>query len=488
MNGNLLPYQKQAKNFIISHSHCGLFLDMGLGKTLTTLSALEDLMQTRDIKGHILVIAPKNIARTTWVDEIQKWGFNFRCQSLIINEKGKQLTANKRKALLFDALTAPQGIYFINRELIPSLIDFYVDRSVKPNGQYRFPQGWIFKTVVIDELQSFKSYNSERFKALKFVRPDIDRFIGLTGTPTPNGLEDLWSEIFLMDGGQRLGKNITTYRNTFFKPGRYMNGYPIEYLPKPGAEDEIYKRIKDLVISMKNTMLKLPPVTYNDVYVHMTDDEYKIYKEFMRTQVLTIDEDTEVTAANSAVLQAKLSQMASGAIYLPNEDNSDILVYQEIHKHKLEQLEYIVNNTDSPVLVAYHFRSDREMIEKYFMNLKDSPNATVFDGSPQMLKLWNSGAIPLMLIQPASAGHGLNFQQGGHTLVWYTITWSLEEYLQTNARLYRQGQKHPVVIHHLLTDKTVDPRILKGVLQKDENEQNLLEAVRLTIRNTLDNI
>lgn len=483
MQPNLLPYQQCAKDFALNTPYCGLFLDCGLGKTLITLSVIDELIKNHKLSGHVLIIAPKNIARSTWVDEIRKWDFDFRYKSLLVDEKGKELSKKKREQLYLEALNAPQTIYFINRELIPSMINFYVDRTVKPYGRYNFTQGWIFKMIVIDELQSFKSYKSQRFNALKTIMPDVMKFIGLTGTPTPNGLEDLWSEIYLMDRGLRLGKNITTYRNAFFNPGMIANGYPVKYIPKRGAEQEIYNRVKDIVISMKNTHLNLPPITYNDVYVYMSDDEYDLYKSFAKEKILDIDEDIQIVASNAAILTAKLSQMASGAIYLPDETNkkSDIAAYQVIHERKLEQLGYIIQNTDSPVLVAYHFKSDKDMICRYLNASKNSPNAVVFDGSPEMLSEWNQGKIPVLLIQPASAGHGLNFQEGGHTLIWYTISWSLEEYIQTISRLQRQGQTKPVIVHHIMTAKTIDKRILNNVLEKDADEQNLLEAIRLTI-------
>ena len=336
---------------------------------------------------------------------------------------------------------------------------------------------WCFPTVIIDELQSFKSHDSIRFKALKSVSNCITRFIGLTGTPTPKGPMDLWAEIYLMDNGKRLGKNITAYRNTFFLPGRIVNGYPIEWIPKPDAEQEIYNRIKDLVISLKNTNLTLPPITYNNIFVYLSDGESKVYKKLLKTQVLAFDNGDKIVAQNAAVLTAKLSQMASGAIY--TNENHD---YKIIHKHKLEQCEYIINNTDSPVLIAYHFKSDKEMLLNYF---KDTDiKVHVFDGSPEMIHKWNNKELPVMLIQPASAGHGLNLQQGGHTLIWYTMPWSLEAYLQTNARLYRQGQTEHVMIHHLLAYNTIDTHILDVLEKKDASEQALLDAVLQTIEET----
>lgn len=493
MQLKLEPYQRQSVDFIKKTPFCGLFLEPGLGKTAVTLTAIYELAKERQLPhGHILVIAPKNIARSTWIDEMKKWGFNFRYKSLIVNEKGKDLSKKAREKLFLEALTEKPTIYFINRELVKTLVDFYVDRSEEtrkryPKGRYNYSQGWIFKTVIIDELQSFKSYKSQRFLSMKCICAHIDRFIGLTGTPAPNGLEDLWAEIFLMDKGARLGKNITEFRKKFMDPGLVIKGNLVNYKPKPGAKEAVYELIKDLAISMENTILNLPSVTYSDTVVHMNDIEYAMYKTFAKKRVVEVMHDdnmdtTEITAANAASLHIKLSQIASGAIYLDDEaSKSSAPAYKVIHEHKLEYLEYIVNNTSSPVLVAYHFKSDKDMICKYFEASKDLPDVTVFDGSPEMLHAWNRREIPVMLIQPQSAGHGLNFQQGGHTLVWYTITCSLEEYIQTNARLHRNGQTHPVTIHHLLADKTIDRHILDRVLKKDADERELLDAVKLAI-------
>lgn len=464
LNIQLHPYQVQAKEFIKSRPYCGLFLDMGLGKTLITLSALYDL----NPKGHVLVIAPKNIARSTWFDEIEKWNIPIRTKSLIVDEEGKGLKKEDRLKLYEEVLNDPPTMYFINRELVVDL----VKNRPKVEGE----KVWPYPNVVIDEMQSFKTYNSKRFKALQKVRPNIERLIGLTGTPTPNGLMDLWSQIYLMDEGTRLGRNITAYRESFFRPGLHINGYPVEWIPLHWSEDEIHKRISDLVISIKNTNLKLPKCTFNNVFVHMDDKEMAMYNKLMKTSVLEIG-DEQVTAVNTAVLTAKLSQMASGALYV--NENHD---YEIIHERKLEQCEYIIRNTGSPVIVAYHFKSDLKMIKDYL--IKMGHDAQKFDGSPEMIHKWNRGEVPVMLIQPASAGHGLNLQDGGHTLIWYTIPWSLESYLQTNARLHRQGQKNPVVIHHLMTKGTIDRRILKAIDKKDTSQKALLEAVRITIDQT----
>lgn len=470
---NLHDYQQIAKDFLMKTPKAGLFLDVGFGKTLTTLAALMDMASQGLISGHILVVAPKAIARSTWIDEMAKWGINASFISLIVNDKGKQLTKKKRIEKYEQIETQKASFYFINKELIVDLVKWHVDNK-KP---------WPFPTVIIDELQSFKSYKSNRFKALKVMSPEIKRFIGLTGTPIPNGLMDLWAQIYLMDDGYRLGKNITTYRNTYFNPGLVVNNNVVSWWPKEGVEDVIYQRISDIVISVKNPNIKLPPVTYNDVYCYMDPDEEKMYKDLAKDQVLDLQSsdgsEISIEAGNAAILSARLSQMASGTLYTDDELN-----YVVIHTKKLEQLEYIINNTNSPVLVAYHFKSDKSQITNYLTEA--GFDVRVFDGSPEMIHDWNDGQIPIMLLQPQSAGHGINIQDGGHTLVWYTVPWSLEEYVQTCGRLARQGQKHPVVIHHLLTAGTIDRKILKVVNDKDNAERALMNAVSAEIEDIME--
>ena len=467
----LHDYQEMAKQFLMSHPKAGLFLDVGFGKTLTTLAALMELGQHNMLSPYILVIAPKAIARSTWIDEMQKWGINACYESLIVNEKGKQLSKEKRYEKYEQILSHPPAIYFINRELIVDLIQWHIDNK-KP---------WPFQTVIIDELQSFKSAKSQRFKYMKKISPYIHRFIGLTGTPQPNGIMDLWAEIYMMDNGARLGKTISEYQRNYFTPGLTVNNITVSWNPRPGAEQAIYSKIKDVVISVQNPNLKLPTVTYNDMYCYMDQKETDLYKEFIKEKIITIG-DVDITAANAGVMQAKLSQIASGTLYTePERTSSTCPPYERIHTKKLEHLEYIVNNTTSPVLVAYHFKSDLAEIMKYFSNDSSLPTPQKFDGSPEMIHKWNAGQIPLMLLQPASAGHGINIQDGGHTLVWYTLPWSLEEYIQTNGRLNRQGQKYPVVIHHLLTHGTIDRRILTALKNKDCNERALMDAVSMTL-------
>ena len=459
---NLHPYQEYAKQFVITHPYCGLFLDMGLGKTLITLAALYELNPPH----HCLIIAPKGVAISTWQDEIEKFHIPIRIRSLIINERGKKYSRKKRLELYDSITTLPPSIWVINRDNVADLVEQMLLRRV-----------WPFGTVIIDESQSFKNPISKRFSALVKVRPYIYRLILLSGTPSPNGPEDLWSQIYLLDGGYRLGTTIDEYHDRYFEPAVIKNKKVLNYRPVYGGEDMIYQQVGDLCISMKNTMLKLPPVTFNDFYVHMDEKEMKLYKKMMETYVLCLGEDV-IRAVTPAVLSAKLSQMASGAIY--TNENHD---YAVIHKHKLEAVEYIVNNTNSPVLVAYHYNTDCEELLKYLPSV--GLNVQVFDGSSEMKRAWNNREIPIMLIQPASYGAGLNLQAGGHTLIWYTIPWSLEQYLQTNTRIFRQGQTEPVIIHHLLTKNTIDAKILASIQQKNMSEKALLEAIKVTIEEAI---
>lgn len=451
----LHQYQIDMVDFVNRTPRCGLFLQMGLGKSRIALAAIAE----SNPPYHVLIIAPKNIARSSWIEEINKIGLKIRWKSLIINERGKKLSKAKREALYEEAKTAPPTLYFVNRELVVDMVNYFGDE-------------WCFPFIIIDELQSFKNYSSKRFKALKQILPYTSRFIGLTGTPAPNGLMDLWSQIYLMDGGERLGINITRYRETYFNPGIMMNGYPVTWFPKSGARFQIYDKIKDIVVSMDNHMLTLPQVTYNNIYAYMEEAEMAQYKAFVRDSVLEVEgaEDGAVVACNPAVLQSKLSQMASGNLYIDENHN-----YVTIHRAKLEQLHYIYDNEPSPLLVAYYFKTDVIAITEEF------PDAVVFDGSPEMKNDWNAGKIRMLLIQPASAGFGLNFQEGGHVLIWYTPTWNLEGYLQTNARLYRQGQKENVVIHHILTKDTVDEKVIKALENKDCSQQALLDAVKFAV-------
>ncbi len=456
----LHDYQIFAKDFVLSHPYCGLFLKMGLGKTSIVLESLWELNPS----GHVLVIAPKTIARCTWANEIEKWGLPFRTQSLLVNERGKQLTKKKREEIYATIPTAKPTVYFINREMVVDLINHF------PDGK------WCFPNIIIDECQSFKSYNTERFRKLKTIRPYVFRMVLLTGSPAPGGLEDLWSQLYLLDMGERLCHSISKYREQYFNPGMIVNNHPVQWTPKPEAEDIIYNRISDLVISMKNDFIKLPPLTLNNITVEMDEAELKRYQEFKKTFVLDLVDGTQIEAANAAVLSAKLSQMASGSIYKETGSHE----YEVVHTQKLDMCKHVIENTDSSVLIAYRFQSDKDMLLKYFA--KEKMDAVVFDMTPEMLAKWNDKQIPIMLIQPASCGFGLNLQAGGDTLIWYTLPWSLEQYEQTNARIYRQGQTNPVVIHHILTKQTIDTKILKAIETKDMRQQRLIDAVEAELK------
>ena len=495
----LHDYQEAMVNFISNTKKVGLFLQMGLGKTRITLASIADLL----IPGHVLVIAPNVIARTSWIDEINEIKYPFIWDSFLIDKKTrKNLSKSQRLAKYEECIhNKTPTLYFINRELICDLIDNF-------NG------AWPFKMVIIDEFQSFKSQKSKRFKALKTVINKSEYVVGLTGTPSPNGLMDLWSQIYLLDNGKRLGKNITAYRNMFFDEGKRLpNGTIIEYIPKSNvpciavdnqknilyyqnyggyetsypilckdktgdiiysnltAEEYIYKLISDIVVSMDNCNLQLPDITYSTLKAYMSSDELKQYNQLKKDKALMFG-DESIEAVNAAVLTAKLSQLASGNLYI--NDQHDFI---KIHDKKLDVLEYIVNNESDNLLIAYYFQTDKLAILERF------PDAVVFDGSPDMVHNWNAGNIRMMLIQPASAGFGLNFQAGGHTLVWYTLTWNLEQYLQTNARLYRQGQKYPVNIIHIITASTVDEKILQALNKKDCSQKALLDAVEFVLNN-----
>lgn len=454
----LHDYQEFAKRFVMQHPFCALFLDMGLGKTLITLIALMEINPCH----HCLIIAPKGVAISTWQDEIKKFKLPLRIHSLIVDDNGKKITSQKRNEILDTIAQLPPAIWVINRDIINDLVEEMLRRKI-----------WVFGTVVIDESQSFKNPSSKRFLALAKVRPYIQRMILLSGTPAPNGLEDLWSQIWLLDQGVRLGKSFDEYRKMYFEPAITKKRKVLAYKLCYGSEDLIYNKISDICISMKNTMLTLPPITLNNFYVHMDRKEMQLYRQMMEKYVLNIDENT-VRAKTPAVLSAKLSQMASGSLYL-NENHE----YAIIHKKKLEAVEYIANNTDSPILVAYHFQSDCEMLYQHLKKAKI--NVKIFDGTSYMKQNWNDKKIKVLLLQPASFGAGLNLQEGGHTLIWFTIPWSLEQYLQTNTRLYRQGQKHPVVVHHLLTADTIDDKILESIQNKNLSETALLDAVNVTI-------
>lgn len=433
----LHEYQEYAKTWIVEHSHCGLLLDMGLGKTLTTLAAIDEIENIFCEGNKILIIAPKKVADETWSAEIEKWGFDFT-YSKVLGTTKKRVEAIEKEA----------DIYIINRENVVWLVEHYKSK-------------WPFTFVIIDELSSFKSSKSKRFRALRKVRPKIKRFVGLTGTPAPNSLIDLWPQIYLMDGGKRLETSQTKFKDRYFRPDKQNGPIVYSWALRPNAEEEIYQKIDDICISMKaKDFLKLPPRTDNVVTIKLSD--MRAYKQFEKDLVLEL-EDQEVTASNSAVLANKLLQMANGAIY---DDEKKVV---SIHDDKLEALETIVEESQGqPILVFYQYKHDLERLKKKFPQAEE---LTTVDK-------WNSGKIPMLLCHPQSAGHGLNLQKGGHIIVWFGLTWSLEYYQQANARLDRQGQTEPVIIHHLVAEGTVDEKVLSILQGKEKNQNALLEAVK----------
>ena len=439
-------YQNYAKDFILAHKVSALFLDCGLGKTITTLTAINELMYDSFEISKVLIIAPLRVAQSTWKDEIEKWDhLNLLRYSIVVGDEKERLKALKQNS----------DIYIINRENVDWLV-------TKSGIDFNFDM------LVIDELSSFKSHTSKRFKSLLKIRPYFERVVGLTGTPSSNGLMDLWAEFRVLDLGERLGRYITHYRNEHFLPDKRNGAVIFSYKPQPNAEERIYRRLADMTISMKSTeYLKMPELILNELEINLDEEDQIKYKKFKKEMVMTIQEK-EIDAINAASLSNKLIQLANGSIY--DEDKK----FYEVHNKKLDKLEEIIESANGkPVLVAYWFKADKERIEKRF---KVREIKTADD-----IKQWNKGMIDLALIHPASAGHGLNLQSGGSTLVWFSLTWSLELYQQTNARLYRQGQKDTVVIHHLITKNTIDEDIMKSLKRKDKTQEALMRAVKARI-------
>lgn len=440
-------YQRYAAEFIITHPISALLLDMGLGKTSITLTAINDLLFDRFEIHKVLVVAPLRVARDTWSAEIEKWEHLKNLQySVVVG------TAQER----ISALCIPADIYIINRENIQWL----VEESGLP---------FDFDMAVIDELSSFKNHQSKRFRAFMKVRPKLKRIVGLTGTPAGNGLMDLFAEFKLLDMGERLGRLIGLYRNTYFQPDK-RNGMVIySYRPLPNAEQLIYDKISDITISMKAAdHLKMPELISSEYTVQLSEKEREKYDSLKKDLVLSEDNE-EVTAANAASLSNKLSQMANGAVY--SDDGETV----HIHDRKLDALEDIIESMNGrPLLVAYWFKHDLERIKKRFEIREIKSSEDISD--------WNSGKIPVALIHPASAGHGLNLQSGGSTLVWFGLTWSLELYQQTNARLWRQGQTaDTVVIQHIIAKSTIDEQIMKALKTKDTTQAALITAVKAEV-------
>jgi len=440
-------YQEYATNFILSHPIAAILLEMGLGKSVITLTAIFDLTLDSFLIRKVLVIAPLRVARDTWPAEIEKWDhlYGLTYSVAIGNE------AQRKAALLQRA-----QVYLINRENV----DWLINDSGIP---------FDYDMVVIDELSSFKSHTSKRFRALRKVRPNVKRIVGLTGTPSSNGLMDLWAEIGILDMGQRLGRYISHFRNAYFVPDKRNQQIIFTYKPKPGAEEAIYRLISDITISMKNTdYLKLPDLVINEIPVLLSEDERQQY-EIMRSEMVLSIKGKEIDAVNAAALSNKLLQMANGAVY---DGNGGVI---RIHDRKLDALEDIIEAANGkPVLIAYWYKHDLERIMERFPAIQ-------LDNA-ESIKRWNDGEIPVAVIHPASAGHGLNLQAGGSCLVWFGLTWSLELYQQTNARLWRQGQKDTVIIHHIVAKETIDEQVMKALKRKDKTQTALIDAVKANLK------
>ena len=440
-------YQVYATEYILNHPIAAVLLDMGLGKSVITLTAIFDLTLDSFLVRKVLVIAPLRVARDTWPAEIEKWdhlkGLKY---TVAVGSEVQRKTALMKRA----------QVYIINRENV----EWLIARSGIP---------FDFDMVVIDELSSFKSHQAKRFKSLMKVRPKVNRIVGLTGTPSSNGLMDLWAQYRLLDMGQRLGRFIGRYREDYFVPDKRNQQVIFSYKPKPGAEEAIYRLISDITISMKGAdYLKLPELVINEVDVKLSEKEMKNL-DIMKRDLITTVKGEEITAANAAALSGKLLQMANGAVY---DDQGTVL---HIHDRKLDALEDLIEAANGkPVLIAYWFKHDLSRIQKRF-------EVEVLSTSDS-IKRWNDGEIPIAAIHPASAGHGLNLQAGGSTLIWFGLTWSLELYQQTNARLWRQGQKETVVIHHLIAKGTIDERVMKALNDKNNTQSALIDAVKATLK------
>lgn len=447
MNFSPHDYQSYAIDYIKNHPIAAVLLDMGLGKTVISLTAIADLLFDSFEAHRVLVIAPLRVARDTWPLEIKKWKhLKHLTYAVAVG------TVKERKA----ALMANADITIINRENLGWLID--------DSG---FP--FNYDMVIIDELSSFKNHKSKRFQSLMKVRPKIKRIIGLTGTPSSNGLMDLWAEFKLLDFGERLGRFITHYRTNYFIPDKRNGEIIYSYKPMPYAEDAIYHKISDITISMKSTdHLQMPELITSQYEVQLSENEEKRYEELKADFILELPEG-EITAANAASLTGKLSQLANGAIY---DDTGNIL---EFHDRKLDALEDIIESANGkPLLVAYWFKHDLQRIKNRFDVREIKTSKDITD--------WNNGTIPVAVIHPASAGHGLNLQAGGSTLIWFGLTWSLELYQQTNARLWRQGQTSgTVVIEHIVTKGTIDEKILKALSLKEVSQNALIDAVKANL-------
>lgn len=441
-------YQKRAIDFIINTPCCGLFIDMGLGKTVCTLTAVHALMDDYLEVSRVLVIAPKSVAQNTWTAEASKWDHTAGLRVSVV----LGTAAQRRRALEKEA-----DIYVTNRDNVVWLRDQYIGKK------------WPFDCVVLDESSSFKNPQSRRFKALRSLRPQIRRVIELTGTPSPNGLMDLWAQLFLLDRGERLGATLTSFRGRYFTPGR-ANGFVVyDWRLRPGAHNAITERISDVTVSMRAAdYLTLPGMIEAGMDIALPEAELKRYRQFEKDCLLELDPSTTLEAVTAAALSNKLLQYTGGLVY--DADHNAHMVSCA----KLDALEDIVDAAGEPVLVYYWYQSERDAVLE---RLKDYGPET-FSGEPETLRRWNEGRIRVLVCQPASVAYGLNMQQGGRIIIWYTMTWNLELYQQANARLYRQGQQKPVLLYHLTCLGTIDEKVRAALVQKEDTQNALLEAIK----------
>lgn len=447
-------YQEHCINKILDTPKIGLFLDMGLGKTVTTLTAVKELKYNRFQVRKVLVIAPKKVAEGTWSREKDKWQHTKMLRvSLILGSQAKRIRA----------LNTPADIYIINRENVVWLVDYYRN-------------DWPFDMVVVDESSSFKSHKAKRFKALASAGPHIERMVELTGTPSPNGLEDLWAQIFLLDQGERLGKRYTQFRERYFDPGNRGNNIVYNYEAKPGSEESILEKISDICISMKaEDYLQLPDVTYHEIPVEMDAKSQKAYAELERKMVLELPEDEEnISVTSAAALSNKLLQLANGAVY---DEEHEV---HEVHNCKLEAFTELIESLQGkPVLVFYNFQHDKsrilEVLKKSTLRVRELKTTQDEDD-------WNNRQIDILLAHPASAAYGLNLQEGGNHVVWFGLTWNYELYTQANKRLHRQGQREKVIIHHLICSGTRDVDVMQALNKKDDVQNWVMESLKARIR------
>ena len=440
-------YQTRLKDFIIANRYAFLTVDMGLGKTVTTLTAVRELIEDYLESTRVLVIAPKSVAENTWTSECAKWDHLAHLRVSVVMGTEKQR---------IKALDEPADIYVINRDNVLWLTE-------------HLGRDWDFDTVIIDESSSFKNPQARRFKALRKVRPHLRRVVLLTGTPSPNGHMDLWAQMWLIDMGQRLGRTLGAYRTRYFKPGR-SNGHVVyDWILRPGAGDEISAKMQDVTVSLKaEDWLEVPDLIESDIRIALSPTESKAYRDFERDQLLSI-EGKDIEAVTAAALANKLLQFTGGAMYDTEHG------WHTVSDAKLRALEDIIETAgDEPVLVFYQFKHELARLQERFKALQP----VTFSGEPETLRQWNEGKIRLLLCQPASVQYGLNMQSGGHIIVWYTPTWNLEQYQQANARLHRQGQERPVLCYRLICEGTIDDRVISAVSAKDSAQEGLLAQIR----------